>query len=196
MYWIYRTHIYTWRNQYVQARLIDPYPTQLTEVYGPDGFRSPRQFDPYGALLRLKFQANPRHPHPDNYFNDAGFQLYSERLAVLLDSFDVRAESFPVAMIDTAGDILPGLSYRAYHVLEGLQPAMDEVASGWAGNHDIGIRKLVLDESRFEPRPMFYCNLIYTPLMRDDVKLAIEELGLTGFNFIAPESFQMGSGDE
>jgi len=104
MYWVYQRHVYFWHNQYVQARLVDPPPCSLTEIYGPYGFRDPMQDEPYGVDLALTFQINPQHPHPDNYFQNAGFALYSERLVELMQSFGVRAEVFPVTMANDQGE--------------------------------------------------------------------------------------------
>jgi hypothetical protein len=192
VYWIYRTRIYAWRNQPVQAKLARPLPNQIKEVYSAFGFRDPMQNEPYGADLQLVFQVNPKHPHPDNYFNDVGFQLYSAYLVDLLQGFDVRAEAFPVMTIDKSGNELRNLTYFVYHPLEGVLPAMDEEKSGWTGDRDEGIQSLILDYSKFEPRPLFYCNHIYVPLMRDDLKRAIEQSGITGFDFFRPESYHTG----
>lgn len=193
MYWLYRTHVYTWRNQYVQAQLITP----PTHPWGEEdcgyGFRSPRQNEPYGVELLLTYQVDPRHPRPDNYYESAGFSLYSEQLVDLMRSFGVRAEVFPVIMVDEEANTLPDLRYFIFHSLEGVLDAMDEEQSGWTGNRQMGIPRLVLDDAKFKHRPLFKCNHIYVQLMRDDLKQAIQRQGITGFDFLAPERYRSGS---
>lgn len=193
MYWVYQTHVSTWRNQYVQAKLIDPVPRSLNERYGAHGFRSPRQHEPYNVNLALTYQINPKHPHPDNYFESAGFTLYSERLVRLMKSFDVKAEIFPATMVDKLGNIQTHLRYSVFHSLEGLQDAMDEERSEWTGDRDVGIPRLVLDLKKFEHRPLFLCNYIYVPLLRDDLKQDIQGQALTGLGFLKPEHYRSGS---
>lgn len=192
MYWIYRTDVYSWRGRNVQAMLVDPTARDLITIYGQHGFRNPQQQTPYGVDLHLTFQVDPGFPHPDNYFQNAGFTLYSERLVDLMQTFDVKAEVLPVVMVDKHGAVLSSLNYFVFHVLEGVLNAMNEEASEWTGDRDAGVPRLVLDESRFEQRPLFYCNHLYVPLMRDDVKREIERRKITGFAFLAPEHFRSG----
>jgi len=70
---------------------------------------------------------------------------------------------------------------------------MDEEQSEWMGDCDVGIPRLVLDCSKFEHRPVFLCNHIYVPLMRDDLKQAIQCQRITGFGFLKPERYRSGS---
>ena len=49
IYWIYRTMIVTWRNQYVQAKLVSPPARDLVPQYGPYGYCGALQDEPYGA---------------------------------------------------------------------------------------------------------------------------------------------------
>ena len=193
MYWIYQTHIYVWHNNYVQAKLIKPHPHSLVNNYGQFGFKNPMQDEIYGVDLQLTYQINQKHPHPDNYFENAGFKLYSEKLVKVMQSYRVKAEYFSVFMVDDQGISLLDLSYSVFHSLEGILAAMDEEKSGWIGNHDVGIPNLVLDYTKFQHRPMFLCNHIYLPLMRDDLKQEIEHQGITGFDFIKPERYNSGS---
>lgn len=193
MYWVYRTHIFTWRNQYVQAKLISPPARSLVEQYGQYGFRSALQDEPYGVALALTYQIDPRHPHPDHYFQSASFTLFSERLVKLMQSFGVKAEVFPVTMVDKEGNNQAQLKYFVFHSLEGVLDAMDKEASQWTGDYDIGIPRLVLDHTKFDHRPIFKCNHIYVPLMRDDLKQEIRRQGITGFDFLAPERYRSGS---
>jgi len=193
MYWVYQTRIYYWRSQYVQARLIEPPPRDLKKLYSDDGFRDPMQDEPYGVNLALTYKINPKHPHPDNYFQSAGFTLFSGRLVELMQSFGVKSEVFPVTMVDQERNIQSDLKYYVFHSLEGVLEAMDEEQSEWTGDRDIGIPHLVLDESKFERRPIFLSNHIYIPLMRDDLKQEIQHQGITGFSFLAPERYRSGS---
>jgi hypothetical protein len=186
MYWTFQTRIYVWRNQHVQAKLIHPSPHALVHLYGELGFQSPRQTTPYGIDLDLTYQVDPRHPHPDNHYENAGFALYSQRLVELMRSFDVEAEVFPVTTVARAGAPLD-LNYCVFHSLEGIIDAMDEVQSEWTGDLQTGVSRLVLDPAKFEHRPMFVCDKIYLPLMRDDLKQAIQRQGITGFAFLEPE---------
>ncbi len=193
MYWIYRTHILTWRNQYVQAKLVSPPARNLVQLYGKYGFRSGLQDEPYGVDPVLTYQVDSRHPHPDHYFQSASFTLFSKRLVELVQSYGVKAEIFSVTMVDKQGNELPNLQYFVFHCLEGVLDAMDEAQSGWTGDYDVGISRLVLDYSRFESRPIFKCNHIYVQLMRDDLKQEIRRQGITGFEFLDPERYRSGS---
>lgn len=192
MYWLYSTHIFTWRNQYVQAKLIDPKPRELTSMYGSYGYVDPDQEDPYGTTLELTYQVDVRHPHPDNYFESAGFTLFSQRLVHLMSAFDVKAEIFPIKMIDRKGALLAELAYSLFHSMESVQNAMDEHKSQWNGDRNVGIPTLVLDESKFEHRPIFVCDHIFVRLMRDDVKQEIVRQGITGFAFLHPTKYRSG----
>lgn len=192
LYWLYRTHVYSWRNQSVQAKLISPPTHQRSQFDCGYGFISPRQDEPYGLDLVLTYQVNPKQSHPDNYYDSAGFSLFSKRLVELMQTFEVKAEVFPVRMVDNTGTVLSELNYFIFHSLEGVLPAMNDIESGWTGDYRIGIPRLVLDESKFAHRPIFKCNHIYVPLMRDDLKQAIQNHGITGFDFLALEKYRSG----
>ncbi|MCL6429308.1 MAG: hypothetical protein K6V36_00430 [Anaerolineae bacterium] len=192
MYWLYRTHLFTWRNQDVIAKLVSPPTHPWSERDCGFGFNSPRQDQPYGVDLRLTYQINPEHPQPDAYCENAGFTLYSRRLIDLLRSYGVRCEVFPATMIDAGGAVQPHLDYWVFHSLEGVLAAMDEERSLWRGDRDIGIPRLVLDYAKFEHRPIFTCNHIYVQLMRDDLKQELRSRGITGLDFLAPERFRSG----
>jgi hypothetical protein len=192
VYWIYRTKVSQWRNQYIQAKLVDPDPKTLCDLYGDAGFQNPRQHEPYGVDLSLTFQVNSKHPHPDNYFQGAGFELYSKRLVELMQAFNVKSEIFPATLVDSKGIVQSDLEYYVFHPLEGIIDAMDAEQSGWTGDRKSGVSQLVLDEARFEHRPIFLCKYIHLNLMRDDVKQEIQQQGITGFSFLAPERFRSG----
>jgi hypothetical protein len=193
MYWIYRTQIVEIKGEIVQAQLVDPAPRDLLHTYKAFGFQDPMQNQPYGIDLELVFQVDPDHPKYDNYYQGAGFQLYSKRLITLMESCFVNAEIFPAKVVDKNHKELKEFDYYVFHSLEGIQPAMDELCSGWTGDHDIGIPILVLDYSKFEQRPIFICNHVYVPLMRDNLKILIEDAGITGFDFQPIDRFKSGS---
>lgn len=192
-YWVYRTRIYECNNEIVQANLIKPPPDSLIEQYSSLGFKSPMQDEPYNLKkVEFVYQINPKHPAPDNYLDSFGFSLYSKRLVELMDSFGVKFESFPVKMVDERGRLQKHLKYFIFHSLEGVLDAMDEKRSEWRGDYDIGVPRLVLDYNRFEHRPIFKCNHIWVPLMRDDLKREIQEQGISGFSFLSPERYRSG----
>ena len=193
MYWLYNHKVFAWRNQYVQAKLITkPTHERILHVDCGFGFKSLIQNEPYGVDLKLTYQVNPKHPHPDQYFETHSFTLYSERLLNLLKDFGVKFELFPVTMVDKNGQELSHLHYSVFHSLEGLIDAMDDVASEWQGDTKIGVPRLVLDYNKFEPRPLFVCDKVYCRLMRDDLKQEIRRQGITGFEFLSPEKFRSG----
>ena len=130
MYWLFETDILHRRNRVIQARLVTPPANRLTETDCGYGFRGPKQMQPYGVDLKLTYRVDPRHPHPDNYFEGFGFSLYSERLAGLMRSYGVKSEAFPVTLVDKQGTPLPGLRYAVFHLMEGIFDAMDEQALG------------------------------------------------------------------
>lgn len=147
---------------------------------------------PYGAEVQWTFRINPTHSHPDNYGDNTGFTLFSQQLVQLMQSFDVKAEYFPITLIDAQSHPQPHLDYFVFHSLEGVQPAMNEAQSGWTGDYKVGIPRLVLDYSKFEHRPLFVCEHIYVPLMRNDLKQAIQQHGITGFEFCRLERYTTG----
>lgn len=191
-YWLYQKNILARRNRPVQARLLDPSPVALRTEYADRGFRDPMQPEPYPVDLRFTYLVNPRDPYPDNYFESSGFNLYSERLVALLGSFGARAESFPVRLVDKGGNELSEWRYRVYHSLEGVIDALDRDGSGWTGEPGGGVARLALAWGSFEPRPLFTCRGVYVNLMRDDVRQAIRDSGLTGFRWLDPALFRSG----
>lgn len=192
MYWIYRTRSYVCTGEFVQAKLVSPPAHSLVEEYAQLGFRSPLQDEPYNVELDLIYRVNPKHPFPDNYMDSFGFKLFSERLVDLMDAFGVRFEVFPVKLVSKHGTIEPAPRYFAFHSLEGVRNAMDESRSEWTGDWHNGIPRLVLDYSKFEHRPIFKCNHIYVPLMREDLKQEILRQGISGFEFLDPEQYRSG----
>lgn len=192
MYWVYQKHIFTWRNKPVQAKLMEPSSDQLAKLYQKGSFRDPRVTQPSIHSIEFSYQIDPRHPKPDLYFESFGLFLVSERLANLFKAFDVRAEYFPVTMVGPKGKVQIDLKYFVFHSLEGVLPAMEEEQSQWTGNYDIGIPRLILDLSKFEHRPLFLCDHLYLPLMRNDLKQSIQKNGITGFEFLDPRDFHSG----
>jgi hypothetical protein len=188
-YWVYRTRVLVWRGRPVRAKLRTP---DLDEIKRGSGFISPQQPQPYGFSGLWTFSHNPNAPAPDNLPDDSGFTLFSARLAHLMDSFGVSAESWRATLTDSAGRPLMEREYVVFHSLEGVLAAMDEAKSGWTGDPAASVPRLVLDGSKFEHRPLFVCNHVYAALMRDDLKRAIQAQGITGFEFCRPERFSTG----
>jgi len=191
MYWIYRKNVFYKRGKAVQARLLSlgtpvPEPVDGVPVF------SPMQSAPYGLALRPVYRAPARLELPDYLLDSYGFTLFSERLLRLVQSFGTRGEEFPVRLVDAHGAALAQKPYFIFHSLEGILPAMDEERSGWTGDFDEGVPRLVLDPSRFEHRPLFVCARLYIPLMRGDLKQAIQREGMSGFQFLHPEHYHCG----
>lgn len=190
MYWCYRLKSYQSANQDIQAKLIEPKP-HLKIRKGESGFGFPSilQTESYGINMEFVYQVNSKHWHPDNYDETHSFRLFSERLVELMDQFEVQFEIFPVTMIDEKENILSELKYFVFHSLEDSLDAMDAEGSEWQGDKRIGVPKLALRYDKFEHRPMFRCKYINVPLMRNDLKEAIQRLEITGFGFLAPEKY-------
>lgn len=187
MYWVYGPKTNMWRNQYVMAELVTP----VDHIY--DGMQSPLQAHPYETKPEgFIFRVNPKHKHPDNYSNGTGFRLYSKRLIDLMKKFAVKFEYFPVTIVDKNGREQPDLAYYIFHSLEGIQDALDEEKSDWQGIPNLGVPRIILDDTKFDPRPIFICDKINITLMRDDLKQAIEKEKITGFEFFKAEEFATG----
>lgn len=193
MYWIYRTRHLQSGNSLVQAELVHPIAEVLSRERRSRGFRSAVQNEPYQALPHLVYRVERRHPAPDNFAESFGFTLYSKRLVDLMNSFGVRFEAFPVTMVDRSNNVLEDFEYFVFHSLEGVLDAMDEERSGWTGDPDAGVPRLVLDCSKFEHRPIFKCNHLFLQLMRNDLKLEIQNRNITGFGFLAPHLYRSGN---
>ena len=192
MYWCHQRKRSTWRNQIVQAELVTPVPKKVGKGECGFGFAYPKQDQPYGVDLKLTYRVNPKHSHPDNYAESHGFDLYSARLIEVMQRFGVKFEAFPVTMVDAAGTVLPELQYFVFHALEGRIDAMDQTKSEWQGDIRLGVSHLVLDDTKFEHRPLFTCAHVNVPLMRDDLKQEINRLNISGFGFLSPEKYCSG----
>ncbi len=196
-YWIYQTEYQVYGVQYIRAKLITPSRYQDNKFYYGEGrdetwIKSSQQYEPYGVDLKLTYQVNPKHQHPDNYAASHGFTLFSERLIQLMEEFGVNSEKFPVKIVDKQGEELMDLKYFVFHSFEKVLPAMDEQKSKWI-DRDQGIPSLVLDLNYFEHRPIFLCNHLYIHLMRDDLKQEINQRSITGFGFLDPAKYKSGS---
>lgn len=192
MYWVYRSRTFYWHSQPVQAKLYQPDREALRNYKQAGSFRSPMQIEPYGVDFKFTYLVNPKHPFPDHYVENYGFSLYSARLVSLLESFQVKAETFPTRLVDSQGQEGSGQAYSVFHLLEGVLPAMDEQRSQWTGDANIGIPKLVINLEAFEHRPMFTLNHLFLPMIRDDVKKALQHEKITGFEFLRPEHYHSG----
>jgi hypothetical protein len=192
MYWVFETKSSVWRRQSVHATLVTPKTAPKTLTDCGYGFRGPQQLEPYGVDLCLTYRIDSQAPTPDNFSESFGFRLFSRRLIKLLHEFGVCFEAFPVTMIDKQGRALPYLDYSVFHLLEKNLDAMDEERSSWTGDFHVGILRLVLDLDKFEHRPLFWCDKVFVPLMRDDLKTEIQRRGITGFGFLLPERYRSG----
>lgn len=191
-YWIYRTSVLYWHNQPVQAVLIDPSTGKKIRSPNTPTMHSSFQLESYGKFPDLTFRINPKHPHPDNYVDSTGFTVYSERLINLLKPFNIKSEIFPIRLVDNQGNELLNLKYYIFHSMEGVLPAMDEEKSEWKGDRNVGIPRLVLDVTKIPLRPIFLCNNLYLPLMREDVKATLQKEKITGFNYLRLENYHSG----
>jgi hypothetical protein len=118
-----------WRNDVVQAKQVTmprlPVRTEPPDQECGYGFRMINQFEPYGVVLELEFEVNPRWPHLDNYFTSHGFNLYSGRLVDLMKEFGVACESFPATVRDKSGVNIEGLDYHVFHYLEQVHDCLE-----------------------------------------------------------------------
>ena len=149
-YWIYRTRVRYYRNQMVMAKLVSP----LTPVVG---IRSPFQDEPYEVDLKPVYQINPKWPHPDNYCDSFGFNLFSRRLTDLMREFGVKHETFMAEMMDNSGRRLFNLEYYVFHFLGDM----------------------------FKPGPVMVDDKTYKTLMRNDLMEQMLQRGISGFEFLA-----------
>jgi len=188
-YWVYRTRTFVWRRREIRAGLVSP---TVDELKRYNTFVGALQDPPFGVEAQWVFSVPPAPHLPDNLRGGPGFLLNSQRLVRVMQSFGAAAEYFPATLVNRHGRPQTDFDYAVFHLVEGTQPAMDEVESGWTGERATGIPRLVLDLASFEQRPIFVCDHIYVTLIRDDVKRAIQAQGLTGFEFCRPERFSTG----
>ncbi|MEZ5650950.1 MAG: hypothetical protein R3E87_10425 [Burkholderiaceae bacterium] len=191
-YWMYQVRSSIDDDREIQAALLSP---STHPAHAGDcgfGFASPLQDEPYGVPLKLLYQVRMSDKHPDFYPDSHGFCLFSERLVNVMRHFEVKAEYFPVRMIDENGDTLP-LSYYVFHSLEGVIDVLDPARSEWTGDWRVGVPRVVLKPDGFPQRPIFVCDHLYEPMMRDDLKQSIQGAGITGFGFLNPLRYRCGS---
>jgi hypothetical protein len=199
-YFCFRTHSLLHKGRKaIDLELLKP-PVKVENgfsYYGEEGWtsgiRSPLMMEPYGVDLKIGFKTHDEWEHPDNYPTFAGFQVYSERLVNLMYEFDVKFEAFPVALFNQEGEKLEDLKYYIFHHLEGNLDAINlgKSESFTDKYGDTKYKKVVLDYSKFEPRPLFFMNGIYTSVMREDVRQAIKDRGMTGFGFLDLDKYDV-----
>ena len=180
-YFVYQTNIYTSGGGIRQAKLL----SKMPEI------KSPMQDEPFGVNFELTYQINPRFTPPDNYVGSHGFTLYSKRLIDLMEKYDTKFEKFPVKMVDKSKKELLGLEYFAFHLLEGVQDGIDEKASSFDKDNRPRIKKLILDYSKFDQKPLVLLDKVYIPLMREDLKDEIAKNQITGFGFLSVDKYIM-----
>jgi len=180
-YFAYHTKIFTSGGGLRQAKLLSKMPK----------IKDPMQNEPYGLNFELTYQINPRFTPPDNYVDSHGFTLYSNRLIDLMEKYSVKFEKFPVKMVDKSEKELSGLEYFIFHFLEDLQDGIDEKASSFNKYNMPRIKKLILDYSKFDHRPLVLLDKVYIPLMREDLKDEIVKNQITGFGFLSVDKYIM-----
>lgn len=193
MYWICTTRIFVQDGREVAATLVDPTTRYLNQQYGTTNLTKIAQNDlSTKDTLTFTFVVDPNLQFPDNFFSTSGFSLYSDRLVRLLRSFGARQHVFDARLVDAQENWIKEPTYYVCELDEDVLDAMDSEASDWNGDWDRGIPRLILDETKFDNRPLFVCNHVFVTLMRDDLKKAIQESGITGFAFLDPVRYRSG----
>lgn len=193
MYWIYTTRIAVQGGREVAATLVDPTTRHLNEQYGTTNLAKIVQHDLSAKdTLTFTFVADPNLQFPDNFFSPSGFSLYSDKLVRLLRSFGINQRVFDARLMDTQGNWIKELKYYVCELADAVLDAIDAKASCWNGDWDRGIPRLVLDETKIDDRPLFVCDRVFVTLMRDDLKKAVQESGITGFAFLDPARYRSG----
>ncbi|MDD3648442.1 MAG: DUF4274 domain-containing protein [Candidatus Dojkabacteria bacterium] len=195
-YWLYGSEFLSYKNAYVQARLISTTKTVTKDgissfSYGSGKnailLRSPLQEEPYAGDPKLVYEVNPKHPRPDNYKDSHGFTLYSKRLIDLMREFKVDSEYFPVKIVDREGNVLVDYDYYVFHPLMKTIDALDNAKTKWSGDRYEKHNGIYLDMSKLKDRPpLFLLADMYRPFMRNDLKEAIRKRGIAGFRFLHP----------
>lgn len=178
-YFIYRTFIYTSGGGLRVAKLVSKMPA----------VKDPMQKEPYDVNFELTYQINPRFEPPDNYADSHGFSLFSKRLIDIIDKYEVEYEKFPIKVVDKNGKELNNLKYWVFHLLEEYQDGLNEKASGYNENELSRIKKLVLNYSKFDHKPLFYLKKVYFPMIREDLKNDLEENKISGFTFVSADDY-------
>lgn len=200
-YWLYGPDSPSYKNSYVQAKLVTP-SKYFSKKDGTDGFtygegedavtiRSSAQPEPYGCKLKLVYEVNPKHPRYDNYIESNGFKLYSKRLIDFMKEFGVDFEYFPVKIVDRDGKELLDYDYYIFHPFKKFVDALDNSKTDWSGDHQKKHNGIYLDLGKLKDRPpIFLLAGMYKSFMRNDLKEAIRKRGITGFSFLHPARYK------
>jgi len=128
-------------------------------------------------------------PSFDNLFTGTIFDIYSLRLIKILQSYDIKFETFDVNVIYSAQQTKVENEYKIFHLLEN-HPGLDLNESDVDARE---IRKLVLTkECQQLRRPLFRLSeRISLVLIHSDLKNALEENNISGCQYIPIEDFQV-----
>lgn len=180
MYFVFEATMRSWRNRLVQAEIMGPLPS-----YEPHWWLSQPLIFP---LPPMTFGVVPKGPMPDNFWTGSIFDLYSVHLTDALNKVGVHFETFPAAIVDRKTGMDLPVQYEVFHLLE-QHPALDKEQSD-IGRHGIG--KLVLSAaSMCHNRPLFrVAEQFNIVLIRDDLRVALDTIGITGCTYTPVEEYQ------
>jgi hypothetical protein len=182
-------------DQSKEGGVIDCYPPGSPDDYLFDDARPLADQFPSGAAVKFSRNFPQARKLEDFQPNTMGALIVSRRVRELLDGLGVKnAEYLPVAVKDHKGEVIAP-DYAILNLL-GSEPAVDLKASivemGALDEDQIDtVKKLVLDHAAISPdAKIFRCaarRLLY--MIRDDVKAAFEQAGLTGYRLFAADGW-------
>jgi hypothetical protein len=183
MYFDFIDAIVTWQDEILRA---------IVQGEAPSPEYQDRWWEnlPLDPIPIFTFALNGKAPLLDNYFTGTSTSLYSTRLIDCLRKAGVRFESFPATVLDrTTNQLLP-VQYEVFHLLE-IHPGLDRERSDY---DDMEIRKLALTEECIQAGHALFRldELRDIVLIREDVKAALDEAGITGCQYAPLDHFRAG----
>ena len=183
MYFVFHSDLRSYKNGSVLAKLLM---SSLCDPLAPNVYL---KWDRAEHLVPIepprpsfRFEVRKKVAHPDNYWNGASRELYSERLLAIMQDTGVRYETFDAEICERNSDVRVLEDYRVFRLIETF-PLVDPEQTVEEGN--IIIRKMALrSEFAVEPPPIFLDeNYRYLTFVNSDLRKLIEERNITGCSF-------------
>lgn len=194
-YYLFTTKLNKEKNKEVLAEIVEPNNKRLVEIYQTTSLKEiSKILNNKNIKLEFTVKINSKSKQYDTYFNYQGHNIYSEKLINLLTKFNISGFKFPVKLIDENGDTIH--LKKKYYIFEPDLPvinAMDPEKSGWLGNYDEGVSRLVLKPNQSNWEHMFVCDHLFVTLMSSALKNAILKNKITGFAYLNLSEYKSGN---
>ena len=189
MQYVMRNQRQIWNEQVLKANLTTLIPIEEEREW----WRVWSGDEPLSEAPYLTFTVSGDGPFPDNYWFSSVLHLFSDRLVNILRQFNIKFECFSVKLVDRESGHDIASKYFAFRLLatrqcidydhsiieEGLVPEIWKLA--------------LIPECQESAEPMFRLERFqYFMIVNSDLKAALEDGNITGFEFTPVDEFQEG----